>query len=342
MAEQNTDQKPTVAPRAESLPGTVEEAAVFLLLVGEQAASGVIKYLNPAEIRAISHKADSLKVKNRQQLFTLLGQFERDYANASLLLGDYQQQMRQTLQKALGREQARCLVSPPDSDHEPLTGLQLMKPELLATMIQEEPVQFQAAVLACLQTEQASEVIALLPPERAEQVLGRIARLNKLPRSSLQSIVEFLENFLDEQALENILPVAGEQQVANILNLSDTDSREQFLASLQRSDKVLAGRIEDQMLIFEHVVNLSDDGLRKLLGNVEQQQLALSLKGESDEVRQRIYRCMSKRAAGYLREEMEILGAVPLGKVKIARQAIVRIMDGMLKSDEIEMSRGGE
>ena len=250
--------------------------------------------------------------------------------------------MRQTLQKALGREQARCLVAPPGSDQEQLTGLQLMKPDLLVTMIRNEPTQFQAAVLACLQNDQAADVIACLPKEQGNIILERIARMERLPHASLKAIIDFMGTFMNEQAGEDYLPVPGEQQVANILNLSDTEARDDYLKNLQEFDASLAERIEDQMLVFEHVTHLSNDGLRVLLSSIEQDELALALKGESSDVKEKIFGTMSKRAAGYLKEEIDILGAVPASKVKAARQGIIRQMDALLEAGEIEMNRGRE
>lgn len=342
MAEQQTEPS---TRSAQSLPSTRcsgEEAAVFLLLLGEQAAANVIKHLTPGEIRVISQYSEKMRVKNRDQLVVMLNQFEQSYANVSFLLGDYQARMRQTLQKALGKEQARCLVNPPGSHREPLTGLQLMKPGLLATMIRDEPEQFQAAILVCLQPDQASEVINLLPREQVQSILERVARLGRLPQASLQAIVTFLQSFLNEQAIDNFLPVNGEQQVANILNLFDNQSREQVLLNLKKTDSAMAVRIEEQMLVFAQVTNLSMDNVARLIARVEPSDLTMALKGEPDEVRQHIYRAMSKRAANYLRDEMEELGAVPQSKVKEARQNVVQVMDSLLKSGEIEMPRGNE
>lgn len=341
MAESKTEQP----ERSQNLTGSYgsgEEAAVFLLLLGEQAAANVIKHFTPGEIRVISQYSEKMRVKNRDQLITMLNQFEQSYANVSLLLGDYQIQMRQVLQKALGKEQAICLVNPPDSHREPLTGLQLMKPELLAAMIKDEPEQFQAAVLACLQSDQASDVINLLPPERVQGILERIAHISSLSQASVQAIVTFLQSFLNEQAIDRLLSVNGEQQVANILNLFDTESREQVLFNLKQSDSAMALRIEEQMLVFAQVTDLSMENIARLIARVDPADLAMALKGETEEVRHHIYQSMSKRAANYLREEVAVLGAVPQSKVIEARRRVVQVMDDLLKSGEIEMLRGNE
>ncbi len=341
MAESATEAVAPIQATADT-SCAAEEAAVFLLLLGEQAAADVIRYFNPTEIRTISQFSENIGVKNRDQLIVMLNQFERAYANVSLLLGDFQRQMRQTLQRALGNEQARCLVNPPDSQREPLTGLQLMKPALLAAMIRDEPEQFQAAVLACLQADQASEVINLLPAERMQGLLERVAGMGRLPQASLAAIVTFLQSFLDEQIIENFLPINGEQQVANILNLFDNQSRDGFLDTLRQADRAMAGRIEEQMLVFAQVVNLSMEDMGKLLGAVDSAELCMALKGESEDVRQHVFRSMSKRAATYLREEIETLGAVPQSKVKEARQNVVAEMDRMLKEGDIVMPRSNE
>ena len=321
---------------------TAMEAAVLLLLLGEEAASEIIKYLSPREIRIISDQTENLALKSSDELHDLLRQFEHEFINSSIMQGNHQEQMRHTLQKALGREQARCLLTPPGQEQEQLTGLQLMKPELLVSMIREEPLQFQAAILACLQNDQASDALALLPAKQSEDILERMARLESLPRSSMKAIIDFMDSFLNEQAIDEFLPVAGEQQVANILNLSDNRARDRFLGKLKESDRKLAGRIEEQMLVFEHIVYLNDDDTRTLLNTVEQEQLALALKGESKGVKQKVFNSMGKRASNYLKDEISILGAVPASKVKAARQRIVTQMDTLLRSKEIKMSRSRE
>lgn len=342
MADQQTEQPLRSVQANTPASCTTEEAAVFLLLLGEHAAARVIKHFTPGEIRSISQHSEELPVKNREQLIVMLNQFELAYAHVSLLLGDYQTRMRHTLQKALGKEQARCLVNPPGSHREPLTGLQLMNPELLATMIRDEPEQFQSAVLACLQPDQASDVIHLLPKERMQSLLEKIAHLGSLPETSMQAIATFLQSFLDEQVAENFLPVNGEQQVANMLNLFDTESRDQFLHTLKETDSAMTTRIQEQMLVFAQVVQLSPEDVMKLIANVDPTDLSMALKGESEDVRQHIYQAMSKRAANYLREEMDALGGVPQSKVKAARQNVVQVMDTMLKSGEIDMPRANE
>ena len=342
MAESATEVVVRPSVQDSAVKCSAEEAAVFLLLLGEQAAADVIQYFNPTEIRAINQYSERIKVKKRDQLMAMLNQFERAYANVSLLLGDFQRQMRQTLQKALGKEQARCLVNPPDSHREPLTALQLMKPELLATMISSEPEQFQAAVLVCLPADQASEVIHLLPAGQTQSLLERVAAMNRLPQASLNAIVSFLLSFLDEQIIANYLPIDGEQQVANILNLFDNNSRDDFFNTLKQSDSDKALRIEEQMLIFAQIVNLSMEDTSKLLASVDPADVSMALKGEPDEVRQHIYRAMSKRAATYLREEIESLGAVAQSKVKEARQSVVQEMGRMLREGDITMPRSDE
>lgn len=320
----------------------VEDAAAYLLLLGEKCAAEVIKHLSPSEIRTISHRVEILKFNPKSDINGLLERFNHELASLGPLSGNFQSQMRETLQKALGKQQARCLLTPLFQEQDRLMGLQLMKSDQLTAMIREEPLQFQAAILACLPPEQVHEVLHLLPKQHTHTLLERIALLNKLPKSSLQTIAELLEQYLEELSIEEYLPIAGERQVADILNLMDNDQSQEFLSVLKKKNTAIAKNIEEQMLVFEHILRLSEKDLRKLLATIEQSVLATALKGCSEQIREKVFNAMNKRAAEYLHEEMEVIGALPLEKVNNKRRVIVKKMEAMIEQKEIELPKVGE
>ena len=322
---------------------SASDAAMFLMLLGEERAVEVIRYMSAKEIKVIAGKMDALTPWKRGAIVTLLRHFEHAYADVSPLPHDGKKGLRGALQQALGQDRARCLLKPfSEEASDPLMSIQLLDPGQLTDMICEEPLAFQAAVLACLHPSQAADTFAKLPEERRAPILNCMAGMDNLPTPTLEIIVAVLEGFMKDQAEVDVMPLSGEQQVADMLNLCNPNQRQVSLTDLKTADSALAARVEAKMLLFEHVVRLTDGSLRHLVMSIDQAELCLALKGADEEVKDAIFRSMTKRSREYLQDDMASQGPIAMSKVKKARAEIVRTMSGMLKGGELEMIASGE
>jgi flagellar motor switch protein FliG len=224
-----------------------------------------------------------------------------------------------------------------------LKALQAIPPDTLIQLIQNEHPQTIALIIAHLQPHIASEVMALLPDELKPDVAYRIANLDKVASGMLEEIDHVFEEILSNKETSSSQKAGGVPRLAEILNMIDGTSAEQIIEEIEETDPDLAEEIRQNMFVFDDIVLVDDRGLQKVLRSVESQELAVALKASTDQVKEKIFRNMSERAAEILKEEMEVSGAVRIKDVTDAQQKITKIVQDMERKGELVISgRGGE
>lgn len=224
-----------------------------------------------------------------------------------------------------------------------LNALQAIPPDALIQLIQNEHPQTISLIIAHLQPHVASEVMALLPDELKSDVAYRIANLDKVASGMLEEIDHVFEEILSNKETSTSQKAGGVPRLAEILNMIDGTSAEQIIEEIEETDPDLAEEIRQNMFVFDDIVLVDDRGLQKVLRSVESQELAVALKASTDQVKEKIFRNMSERAAEILKEEMEVSGAVRIKDVTDAQQKITKIVQDMERKGELVISgRGGE
>ncbi len=224
-----------------------------------------------------------------------------------------------------------------------LKAIQSIAPELLIQLIQNEHPQTICLIIAHLKPQVASEVMALLPDELRPDVAYRIANLDKVAAGMLEEIDHTFEEILSNKETASTQKAGGVPRLAEILNMIDGTAAEEIIEEIEENDPGLAEEIRQNMFIFDDIVLVDDRGLQKVLRSVESQELAIALKAATDEVKEKIFHNMSDRAAGILKEEMDVSGAVRIKEVTDAQQKITRIVQDMERKGELVISgRGGE
>ncbi len=224
-----------------------------------------------------------------------------------------------------------------------LKAIQSISPELLIQLIQNEHPQTIALIIAHLKPHAASQVMALLPDETRPDVAYRIANLDKVATGMLAEIDHMFEEILSNKETAATQKAGGVPRLAEILNMIDGTAAEQIIEEIEENDPELADEIRQNMFVFDDIVLVDDRGLQKVLRSVESQELAVALKATTDEVKEKIFSNMSERAAGILKEEMDVSGAVRIKDVTDAQQKISRIVQDMERKGELVVSgRGGE
>ena len=224
-----------------------------------------------------------------------------------------------------------------------LKAIQSIAPELLIQLIQNEHPQKIALIIAHLKPRMASEVMALLPDESRPDVAYRIANLDKVASGMLEEIDNMFEEILSNKETASTQEAGGVPRLAEILNMIDGTAAEQIIEEIEENDPELADEIRQNMFVFDDIILVDDRGLQKVLRSVESQELAVALKATTDEVKEKIFGNMSDRAAGILKEEMDVSGAVRIKDVTDAQQKITRIVQDMERKGELVISgRGGE
>jgi flagellar motor switch protein FliG len=224
-----------------------------------------------------------------------------------------------------------------------LKAIQAIAPDLLIQLIQNEHPQTISLIIAHLQPHIASEVMALLSDELKPDVAYRIANLDKVASGMLEEIDRAFEEILSNKETSTTQKAGGVPRLAEILNMLDGTATEQIIEEIEENDPELAEEIRQNMFVFDDIILVDDRGLQKVLRSVESQELAVALKAAADEVKEKIFRNMSERAAEILKEEMEVSGAVRIKEVTDAQQKITKIVQDMERKGELVISgRGGE
>jgi len=224
-----------------------------------------------------------------------------------------------------------------------LQTLQSLEPEQLVDLIKGEHPQTIALILVHIKTGVASEVLSLLDEEIKVDVSFRIASMDKVIAGMINEIDEVFEDILKNSDSTKTQKTDGIDCLAEILNQTDEISNEQIMSEIEDKDPKLAAQIKQKMFVFEDLVKVDDRGLQKLLRQVETRELSVALKGATDEVKEKIFRNMSSRAAEMLEEEIEAVGAVRMKEVEDAQHVITTVIQDLEKKGEVVISgRGGE
>ncbi len=224
-----------------------------------------------------------------------------------------------------------------------LETLQAMEPEQLAEILKEEHPQTIAVILVHLSSEKASQVLGKMPEDAMVEVALRIAALDKVNSRMVEEIDRFFAETLENKKASVSKKTGGVDRLAEILNQSEEMSGQVILNEIEEIDPELASRIKQKMFVFEDITLVDNQGLQKVLRKVERSELAMALKGASDEAKEKVFRNMSERAAEMLKEEMDTLGAVRMKEVEDAQQSITNIMQDMEAKGELIISgRRGE
>ena len=224
-----------------------------------------------------------------------------------------------------------------------LKAIQNIESSQLLQLIKDEHPQTIALILVNLKPGVASDILGMLADDIKTDVAFRIANLDKVISGMVEEIDKVFEEILRNKDQSATQEAGGVGRLAEILNQIDGGSVEQIIDEIEENDPDLADEIKQMMFVFEDIVLVDDKGLQKVLRSVESQELAIALKASSEEVKQKIFKNMSERAAEILKEEMDVSGAVRMKDVTDAQQKMTRIIQDMERKGELIISgRGGE
>ncbi|MDR2798355.1 MAG: flagellar motor switch protein FliG [Treponema sp.] len=321
-----------------------QKAAIFLVSIGAEVSSEIFKYLREDEIETLTFEIARLETVESEQKDAILQEFqELMMANQFISTGgiDY---ARELLEKALGSQKAVDIINRLTSSLQvrPFDFIRRTDPAHLLNFIQQEHPQTIALIVAYLEPNKASVIIQNLPHEMQSDVARRIATMDRTSPEVLREVERVLEKKLSTLSSEDYTAAGGVESIVEILNLVDRTSEKQIIEALEGEDPELAEEIKKRMFVFEDIVMIDDKSIQKILREVDSGELAKALKSVDAEVQDKIFRNMSKRAAGMLKEDMDYMGPVRLKDVEEAQQKIVSIIRRLEESGEIVIARAGE
>ena len=296
----------------------VEDAAILLMSLGEEEASEVFKHLAPKEVQKLGETIAKLKVVPRERVENVLDKFEAVAETQSMLVQDTDEYVRTVLRKALGEDKANLLLDRilQGSDVSSIESLKWMDPASVAELLRNEHPQIVAAILSHLDFDQSSSVLRTFSERQRNEVLIRIATLDGIQPMALKDLNEVMGQILaggDRMKKSNL---GGVKTAAEIINMMGSSVEASVLDYIREADADLAQKIMDNMFTFEDLEKIDDRGIQSVLKEVQSESLIVALKGAGPDLREKIFRNMSSRAAETLREDLDSRGPVRLSEVE--------------------------
>lgn len=322
----------------------LDKAAILLISLGPEYSAKIMKHLPDEEIEILSSKIANIIHVDSEIRDKVLQEFlEMCDAQEYIAQGGVKY-AKEVLEKSVGPARAQEIIRrlTESSRIRPFTKLRKADPRELVNFVVNEHPQTIALILAHLEPQQAAEIMRYLPPEVQAEVSRRIATMERTSPEVLRDIEGILERRVSTIAEQEFTISGGVKSLVDILNRVDRATEKTILERLESEDPELAEEVRKRMFVFEDIITLDDASIRRVLREVDTRDLALALKGTSEEVKERILKNMSQRAAEMLQEDIEFLGPVRLREVEEAQQKIVQVIRKLDEVGEIIISRGGE
>ena len=322
----------------------IENAAILLMSLGEEEASEVFKHLSPKEVQALGETIAKLKVIKRSQVEEVLDKFDNIADTHHTLVTDTDEYVRAVLRKALGEDKANLLLDRilQGSDVSSIESLKWMDAASVAELLRNEHPQIIAAILAHLDFDQTSQVLKLFTERGRNEVLIRIATLDGIQPTALKDLNEVMSQILAGGERMKKSSLGGVKTAAEIINMMGSSVEASVLDYIREADSDLAQKIMDNMFTFDDVNKIDDKGIQAMLKEVQSESLVVALKGASADLREKIFRNMSSRAAETLREDLESRGPVRLSEVEAEQKEMLKIVRRLVDEGQIVLAGGGD
>jgi len=320
-----------------------EKAAMLLISLGPEKSAEIFKHLKEEEIEQLTLEIANIRTVTPDEKEKVLEEFYQICLAQEYIAEGGIGYAKEILEKALGTQKALDVINKLTVSLQvrPFEFVRKTDPSQLLNFIQKEHPQTIALILAYLKPQQASVVMAALPQDKQADVARRIATMDRTSPEVIKEVERILEKNLSSLVTEDFTAAGGVQAIVNILNAVDRGTEKYIMETLEIEDTDLAEEIRRRMFVFEDILTLDNRSIQRFLRDVDNNQLALALKGATEEVQKVIYANMSKRLAEMIREDIEFMGPVRLKDVEEAQQKIVNIIRKLEDAGEIVISRGG-
>lgn len=322
----------------------VEDAAILLMSLGEEEAAEVFKHLAPKEVQKLGETIARLKAIPRERVDGVLEKFNAVAGEQSMLVTDTDEYVKSVLRKALGEDKANLLIDRilQGSDVTGIESLKWMDPGSVAELLRNEHPQIVAAILVHLDNDQASSVLRALPERQRNEVVIRIATLDGIQPSALKDLNEVMSKVLAGGDRLKKASLGGAKSAAEMINLMGSSVETAVLDYIREADNELAQKIMDNMFTFDDLEKIDDKGIQALLKEVQSESLVIALKGATPEMREKVFKNMSSRAAETLREDLESRGPVRVSEVESEQKEMLKIVRRLADEGQIVLGGGGD
>jgi len=320
----------------------VDDSAILLMSLGQEEAAEVFKYLSPKEAQKLGAAMAKLKNVSKDKVDDVLVRFH-DEADEQAPIGlDSDEYIRGVLTRALGEDKARFLLDRilTNSDTSGIESLKWMDAKSVAELIKNEHPQIIASILVHLERDQAAAILNEMVERNRNDVVMRIATLDGIHPSALRDLNDVIAKALSGSDQIKKAAMGGVRTAAEILNFVGSSSEGSIIEAVRTVDENIAQGILDEMFVFDNLMDVDDRGIQALLKEVQSESLVLALKGANPELRDKVFRNMSTRAAEMLKEDLEARGPVRVSDVETEQKEILKIARRL--ADEGQIVLGGK
>jgi len=320
----------------------VEKAAALLMFLGEEITTDVFKGLNEDEIQLIVNTIPKMGRISPETMDDVLQEFSERLVAEGYMSTIGQDFIEKVITKALDPTKAESVMSRLAVEQQ-LDQIRRYDPRAIFNLIKKEHPQTIAFILSQLPPMTTSEIIARLPEDLQYEVVVRISKMDQIIPGALDQVVEALGRELSTFSIGIAEQVGGVKPAAEILNSMKKSAANEIMSKIEEDDPDLAEEIGQHMFVFEDLLNVDDRGIQLILKEISNDDLAIALKMASEDVKQKIFRNISSRAAEMIQEDMEARGPVRISDVEKAQQLIVRVARRLETEGKIIVAgRGGE
>lgn len=321
----------------------LQKSAILLISLGPEKSANIFKHLKEEEIEELTLEIANTRNVTTQMKEEVIGEFYQLCLAQQYIAEGGIGYAKELLEKALGSEKAVSVISKLTASLQvkPFEFVRKTDASQLLNFIQDEHPQTIALILSYMSPGQASMIISALPPERQADVAKRVAMMDRTSPDIIKEVEKILESKLASLVNQDYTIIGGVDAVVEILNAVDRGTEKHIMETLEIEEPELADEIRKKMFVFEDILLLDDRAIQRVLRDVDNNDLAVALKGANENVQTAIFNNLSKRLSAMIKEDMEFMGPVRMKDVEEAQQKIVNIIRKLEDSGEIVISRGG-
>lgn len=324
--------------------GGIQKGAILMLALGEDEAAEVMKHLSPREVQKLGAAMSSMKAVGNDELEAVLENFRIETEASSSLGLDSDEYIRTVLTKALGDDKASSLLNRilGARDASGIESLKWMDSQSVAELIRNEHPQIVATILVHLERYHACEVLDHFTERLRNDVVLRIATLDGVQPAALRELNDVLTKLLTGNESLKKKPMGGVRAAAEILNFLSGENEQSVMTNLKNYDADMAQKIMDEMFVFDNIMDIDDRGIQVILREVQSESLIIALKGANVDLREKIFKNMSTRAADMMREDLESKGPVRLSEVEAQQKEILQTVRRLSDEGQIQLGAKGD
>jgi flagellar motor switch protein FliG len=321
----------------------VDKAAILLLSLAEDDAAQILKHLEPKQVQKLGTAMAQINDMTQGKITAVHKHFIEEIQNYSTIGFQSTDFVKRALTSALGEDKASNLIDQilMGTGAKGLDSLRWMDSKQVASIIRDEHPQIQTIVVSYLDAEKSADILSQFPEKVRLDLMMRIANLEEVQPAALQELNEIMEKQFAGQAGAQAAKMGGLKSAADIMNYLDTNIEGQLMDAIREQDEEMSQQIQDLMFVFDNLADVDDRAIQTILREVQQDALLKAIKGADDELKEKITKNMSKRAAEMLLDDLEALGPVRITEVEAAQKEILSVARRLADAGEIMLGGGG-